>query len=92
MTERTAYREDVENLPRMTREQAVAFLKGRGYPVSMESFIRGNGPPPMGKWGRRFLYEPRALLAWAERQIQPVCDPAVTPKMNEGEKDAENRG
>jgi hypothetical protein len=25
MTERTAYREDVENLPRMTREQAVAF-------------------------------------------------------------------
>jgi hypothetical protein len=75
--------EDVEGLPRMTREQAVTFLKGRGYPVSMEAFIRGNGPIPMGKWGRRFLYEPRTLLAWAERRIQPVCYPDVTPDMND---------
>jgi len=74
--------DDIEALPRMTREQAVSFLKGRGYPVSMEAFIRRNGPPPMGKWGRRYLYEPRTLLAWAERRIQPVSYPSVTPNMN----------
>ena len=75
--------DDLDGLPRMTREQAVAFLKGRGYPVSMEAFTRGSGrPPPMGKWGRRFLYEPSALLAWAERQIRPVRYPGITPNMN----------
>lgn len=74
--------DDLDGLARMTREQAVAFLKGRGYPVSMEAFIRGSGPLPMGKWGRRYLYEPSALLAWAERQIQPVRYPEVTQNMN----------
>jgi hypothetical protein len=68
---------DLESLPRMTRKQAVMFLQGRGIPLTMNTLnelcCRGKGPKPDAMWGRVFLYEPRELLAWAERRLRPVA-------------------
>jgi hypothetical protein len=74
MTERTALSEDIEALPRMTRKQAVAFLRARGIPITLHVLnglcAEGAGPKPTWRWGRHYLYEPRELLIWAERRLQ----------------------
>jgi hypothetical protein len=74
MTERAVPSEDIEALPRMTRKQAVVFLRGRGIPVTMNTLnglcAEGAGPKATWKWGRHYLYEPRELLLWAEGRLQ----------------------
>jgi len=60
---------DLESLPHMTRQQAVEFLRGRGFPVSLDAINR-DPPTPMGRWGKNLLYEPRELLAWASRRMK----------------------
>jgi len=67
-----------EPLPRMTRKQALAFLRSHGYPIGASSFAKfcskcvGGGPEPCGIWGRRPLYEPKTLLLWAEARLKPA--------------------
>jgi hypothetical protein len=78
MNNPTDMREWLDGLPRMTRKQAVAFLRGRGYPVTINTLNlacgQGRGPQPACKWGARiYLYEPRELLIWAEGQLRSVA-------------------
>jgi hypothetical protein len=64
------------NERRLTRKQASAFLREYGYPVSDNEFVKrcwlGRGPTPDCKWGRKLLYLPSVVLAWAESELRPV--------------------
>ena len=64
--------------PRMTRKQLGAFLRERGYPVSVSVLNKlcapavDDGPPVAGWWGDRPLYDPQAAIEWAERRVRPI--------------------
>jgi hypothetical protein len=55
-----------------TRRQLAEFLTARGFPISKSTLdklampSRGEGPPPVGFWGNRALYDPKKALAWAK--------------------------
>jgi len=63
---------------RMTRKETAAFLRDRGFPVGDGTLDKlcmpsaGEGPPVAAWWGRRPLYDPVAVLAWAESRIRPA--------------------
>lgn len=63
---------------RLTRPDAAAFLKSRGFDISKKTLevyaTRGNGPPYQ-KWGKRCLYRAADLIEWAESRLTP---PALT--------------
>ena len=67
---------------RLTRKQAVPFLNAHGFPVSFSSFNKicmpkyGRSPPVSAWWGKRPLYAPDELLAWAHAQLRNA--PPVT--------------
>jgi hypothetical protein len=56
----------------MTRKQALAYLRERGFPVSESYFnklclpSRNAGPPVARWWGGKPLYAVHPLLLWAE--------------------------
>jgi hypothetical protein len=58
----------------LTRREAAEFLTAHGYRISPSQFDklcqprskRGQGPKPLGRFGRDFLYRPADLLAWAQ--------------------------
>jgi hypothetical protein len=60
----------------LTKRELSAFLKSRGYPISVSTLdkllmpSRNEGPPPTGMWGNRLLFEPAKALAWAERRFR----------------------
>jgi hypothetical protein len=62
--------------PLMTREASVTFLRERGFPISLSTLEKlsmpsaGNGPAVAKYWGRRPLYSPAELLAWAEARCR----------------------
>jgi hypothetical protein len=66
--------------PRLTRAEAVIFLRNNGYPLSKSYLDKrcapgwGEGPPACAFWGRRPLYSPEQLLAWAEAKLRVVPD------------------
>jgi len=76
----------------LTRAQAVDFLQGRGFPVTlyaMNHYARSDdGPVPCARWGKRFLYEPRELLTWAARKMKvlPQRFPGASPPVHVDEK------
>ena len=56
-----------------------AFLhEHRGIRVALSSLEKmvapanGSGPPVASRWGRRPLFRPAAVLAWADARVQPV--------------------
>jgi hypothetical protein len=60
--------------PLMTREQVAAYLTELGYPTT-KSFLdklqmRKLGPPIEKLWGKRVLYLPSAVRAWAEKRAK----------------------
>lgn len=68
---------DLESLPLMTRGQAVAFLNGRGIPITLDALkhaCRNGGPTPYARWGKSFLYEPKELLRWAHSKLDRLPD------------------
>ena len=60
----------------MTRRQLAEFLTERGFPISKSTLdklampSRGEGPPHVGFWGNRALYEPDKSLAWAKKRFR----------------------
>jgi hypothetical protein len=56
----------------LTRQQAALYLTASGFPTSEQLLAmlgmaahRTTGPPIAGVWGRRVMYRPADLLAWA---------------------------
>jgi hypothetical protein len=56
----------------LTRIQAARYLTDMGYPIAIQTLAyhgmaanRPTGPPIAGVWGRRMMYRPADLLAWA---------------------------
>jgi hypothetical protein len=63
---------------KMTRKKAAAYLRQRGFPIGDSTLDKlcmpssADGPPVAAWWGRRPLYEPADVLAWAEAKLRPV--------------------
>lgn len=56
-----------EKSKRLTRKEASAFLKARGYPIStptLDQYAWKGGGPVYEKFGRRVLYTEAGLLLW----------------------------
>jgi hypothetical protein len=65
--------------PLLTAAQAVAFLNNEvGVPTSRSSFSketmpsRATGPVPAVYWGKRPLWTPSGLRAWAKARMRPA--------------------
>jgi hypothetical protein len=62
----------------LTRPEVARFLTERGYPIgkstidrmSMPSRGRNDGPPAAGRWGKKALYDPNRVLAWAKARFR----------------------
>jgi hypothetical protein len=68
-----------DNSRRFTAREAVRFLNERGYPLSISNFVKmckpsgprgGQGPPPIGKFGRHHLWNEATLIEWAEERAR----------------------
>ena len=58
----------------LNRQEAAAFLGERGYRVAVASLNKWasiGGGPRFRKFGRRPLYAPSDLIAWAEARTSP---------------------
>jgi hypothetical protein len=58
----------------LCRKEAATFLRDHGYPVAVASLNKWacvGGGPRFRKFGRRPLYSPADLLAWAEARTSP---------------------
>ena len=71
MSEHNPTAEDIPQR-RMTRKQALEFVRAHNFPISDAYFSklclpsRNSGPPVACWFGGRPLYEPAAVLAWAK--------------------------
>jgi hypothetical protein len=60
----------------LTRRELAIFLTERGFPISKSTLekmampSRGGGPPHIGFWGNRALYDPNKALAWAKKRFR----------------------
>jgi hypothetical protein len=67
--------------PLMTREQAAEYLTELGYPTTKNLLdklqARRLGPPIEKLWGKRVLYLPSAVRAWAEKRARTPGDVAA---------------
>jgi len=60
----------------MTRRQLAEFLTARGFPISKSTLdklampSRGEGPPAVGFWANRALYDPARALSWAKARFR----------------------
>jgi hypothetical protein len=76
---------EAEMARRLTRKQLAEFLTAEGFPISVAWLNRmamqsiGGGPPAVGMWGKRPLYDPAAALAWAEARFRPIDPNAPSP-------------
>ena len=61
--------------PRITRGQLSEFLTSHGYPIGKGTIERicspgqSKGPPIDAWWNGRALYDPDAVLSWAEARL-----------------------
>jgi hypothetical protein len=59
----------------INRRQAHELLTEHGFPIAWDTFnglcqpCRQKGPPEAGRWGKRALYEPATVLAWAQERL-----------------------
>ena len=70
----------------LNRIEAAAFLTKRGYktaPATLAKRAVTGGGPPFRSWGRKPLYDPEALLSWAQerctgpRHRRRICTPVA---------------
>jgi hypothetical protein len=60
----------------LTRRELAQFLTERGFPISKSTLDKlampacGEGPPHVGFWGNRALYDPDKSLAWARNRFR----------------------
>jgi hypothetical protein len=73
---------------RLTRRQLAAFLREtHGIPLGDSTLDKlcmptvNRGPPIVGWWGRRPLYDPDEALAWAEARLLPKRQERVPASM-----------
>jgi hypothetical protein len=63
----------------MTRRELAAFLTERGFPITKSTLdkmampSRHDGPPCVGIWGNRVLYDPSKALSWAQRRFRTAA-------------------
>lgn len=57
----------------LTRRQLVEHLKSLGLPIGLAQVnklaMRGEGPPPAGRWGNRDVYRPSEVRDWALQRL-----------------------
>jgi hypothetical protein len=70
---------EMSDEPLLTAAQAVEFLNNTvGVPTSKSSFSketmpsRATGPVPTAYWGKRPLWTPSSLRAWAKGRMRPA--------------------
>ncbi len=59
----------------LSRKEAAAFLSQEGFPTAMatlEKLASIGGGPAFRKFGRRVIYDPTDLLAWAEGRARKM--------------------
>jgi len=71
-----------DRLPLLTRRQAVELVRTTtGIPLTESRFDKeamlGRAPKPAALYGRRHLYAPDAVLAWAASLIKSTKDTAT---------------
>jgi hypothetical protein len=60
----------------LTRRELAGFLTEHGFPISKSTLdklampTRAEGPPHVGYWGNRALYDPDKSLAWAKKRFR----------------------
>jgi hypothetical protein len=60
----------------LTRRELAEFLTEHGFPITKSTLDKlcmptcGEGPPHVGVWGHRTLYEPDKALAWARKRFR----------------------
>jgi hypothetical protein len=60
----------------LTRRELAEFLTQRGFPISKSTLeklampSRSEGPPTVGFWGNRALYDPEKALTWAKKRFR----------------------
>jgi hypothetical protein len=70
----------------LTRGELAEYLTQHGLPISKSTLdklampSRGEGPPHVGFWGNRVLYDPAKALAWAKRRFQTNWRSAGQPR------------
>jgi hypothetical protein len=66
---------EVSAKPRITRQQLAPFLTAHGFPIGPGTIERicspaqSKGPPVDAWWNGRALYNPDAVLEWAEARL-----------------------
>jgi hypothetical protein len=72
-----------EHTKYLTRKELAKFLQARGFPISLSSLHKlcapslNLGPPEIGRWNSRPLYEEKSSLAWAHNRIHGESPPAI---------------
>jgi hypothetical protein len=67
----------------LTRRELAEFLTKRGFPISYSTLLklampsRNEGPPAVGFWGNRALYDPDQALTWAHGRFRTTWRPAA---------------
>jgi hypothetical protein len=65
----------------LTRPEAAEFLSAIGFKISLQTLhcyaSRRSGPNIATYWGRRPLYRPADLRAWAESRLRPASTAAA---------------
>jgi hypothetical protein len=63
----------------LTRHQLVRFLRQAGYPITFSTITklcapsRDEGPPMVGLWAKRALYDRDQALAWARSRMRSAA-------------------
>jgi hypothetical protein len=63
----------------LTRPQLVRFLRQAGYPITLSTITklcapsRDEGPPMIGLWAKRALYDRDQALAWARGRMRSAA-------------------
>jgi hypothetical protein len=79
----------------LTRRELAGFLTKHGFPISYSTLLkmampsRNEGPPPVGYWGNRALYDGEKALAWAQKRFRAnwrEAQPVMTNHEALGEK------
>ena len=63
----------------LTRPQLVRFLNKNGFPITFSTITklcapaRGEGPPAVGTWAKRTLYDREQALEWARSRMRSAA-------------------
>lgn len=79
--------------PFLTRPEAAQFLQAHGYPVTrrqLEKLAWSGGGPAYRRFGRRVLYRPDDLLAWAHGKTSAPITSSSNESLGPSAANADN--